>query len=96
MTQAYFNGDFWEATELTAPGESPATTPAKWRKIEIPRIFERFLVQRAYAALLPAEGQNDKAAAEERAAQRILDDIAVRDGVGRGNYADHRPEVRSR
>ncbi len=95
-SQVYYQGEFYEAIEVTAPGESPAGFPAKWRRVEMPAAFLSFLVARAYSLLLPAEGQNDKAAQEERKADRILQDVAARTAASSGIYADRRPEVGSR
>lgn len=96
MTQAYFNGDFYDALELSNPGESPSVAPSKWQKVEIPKLFERYLVRRAYSIALLSDGQNDKASAEERAAMSILDGIAALTQGSTGNVTDHRAEVSTR
>ena len=96
MTQAYFNGDFYDALELSNPGESPSVAPSKWDKVEIPKLFERYLVRRAYSLALLADGQNDKSAAEERAAMGMLESIASLAQGSTGNVTDQRSEVATR
>lgn len=69
---AYFEndgvGDWYACIDDASPGESPLTHPSKWRKLEIPAIFERFLVDSSCAALLMGDGQLDK--------RRMLEDQA--------------------
>lgn len=77
-SQAYFatdgvEADFYDCIDAAAAGESPATNPEKWRRIEIPAVYEWFLVSRAASLLLPGEGQSDKARAEEVASAKTLD-----------------------
>jgi hypothetical protein len=95
-SQVYWNGDWFEALEATAPGESPSAFPEKWAKVEIPADLERFLIGRAYASLLPDIGQNDKAQLEDRRATAVLDSIAYTHGQSTGAASDHRSEVLTR
>lgn len=88
-----FNGQWWEAIESTAPGQSPASHPEKWRIVRILRGWNQFLVQRAYADLLPGEGQAEKAGLEIRRADTILDRIAAEVARGKNNPADLRAKV---
>lgn len=69
---ATLNGDFYKCI-ATATTENPTDT-AKWEKIEIPRIFYRYLVHAIYTDSLPGDGQNEKRNAEEAVAQRLLAD----------------------
>ena len=69
---ATLNGDFYKCI-ATATTQAPTDT-AKWEKIEIPRIFYRYLVQGIYTDSLPGDGQNEKRNAEEAVAQRLLAD----------------------
>lgn len=86
-SQVYYNGDWYECVTATSAGESPASHPAKWAKLEIPYAFGRFLQRRAASLLLAEEGQQDKQAIEERASALILDDTILRSARinGRGN-----------
>jgi len=69
---ATLNGDFYRCI-ATATSQAPTDT-AKWVKLEIPRIFYRYLVQAIYTDYLPGDGQNEKRNAEEAVAQRLLAD----------------------
>jgi len=77
-SQAYFvsgdDGDWDECVEDTTAGESPVGAPDKWRKIEIPAVFEAFVVSRATAILLPGDGQSDKARSESTTADGLLNE----------------------
>jgi len=59
--QVYFeasgSGDFWEANQAVSAGETPVTHAAKWDKVQLPRIFHRYLVTAIYDAL---RGQYNK------------------------------------
>lgn len=59
--QCYFNGDYYQCAEDAAPGESPATHPAKWRKVQLPKAWRWCLTRLALANLLDQDGQSDKA-----------------------------------
>lgn len=72
-------GNWYAPIQTTAAGESPVTHPQKWALVEIPAKFERFLVQQAYANLLPGEGQNDKRSMEENKATEILEVVALQE-----------------
>lgn len=67
--QCYFtDGDFYQCATSTNAAESPATHPAKWRKIRIPSKWRYALAQLAYSNLLRLDSQHDKAAVERNAA----------------------------
>jgi len=93
-SQAYFEvdgvGDFYAATQVALPGESPTTAPDKWEKLEIPAIFETYLVEKAAALLLTGEGLSDKRRAHEGFAAEELEEIQYRH-TERGEF--ERPEV---
>ena len=89
MNQAYFNGDFWQCVTATNPGESPATAPAKWRRIAIPKTWRQVLAKLAYANLLELDGQTDKAGIHRTAGESKLDDL-VRDAANR--ETEHNPK----
>jgi hypothetical protein len=72
QSQVYFEGDFWTCIVATNAGESPATHPEKWRRIDIPLESVRFLAQSAYAQLLEGDGQSDKRRLEEQLADKRL------------------------
>lgn len=77
-SQVYFNGDWYDCVAATSPGESPGTNPEKWAKVEIPLIFQRFLITQGGATILKSDGARDTAAAASVEAGRILDEEIVR------------------
>jgi hypothetical protein len=93
-SQAYFAadgiGDWYECLATTAFGESPASRPDLWQKLEIPVWFEPFLVSRALSLVLIDEGQNDKARAEAQIAEAMLQEIVYRDRAERGRLSKPR------
>lgn len=74
--------DFWQATATTTA--EPGGTG--WARVEIPRELELYLVLGAYAFWLDADGQAEKAMAQEAKAQEALmqaaDKWGRRQGVG--------------
>lgn len=80
-SQAYYEGDWYECVATTAAGESPASHPAKWNKLQIPNFAARPIVEIAIGSLLGADGQNDKRRAQVTAGENAL--YAV--------YQRHRP-----
>ena len=93
-SQVYYDGDFYDCLAATAPGESPATHPAKWAKVQLPRLFERAAAQYGFAFSLPREGQNDKRLQEEALAQQLLEEITADQGLHESDY--ERPVVLTR
>ena len=76
--QVYFvnaagTGNFYTATDTTAAGESPATTPAKWSQVVLPYTFRQYLIAGGQCDWLLADGQHDKAQALEGQAQALLE-----------------------
>ena len=78
-SQVYYNGDWYNCISDTTAGESPSTTPEKWSVLQIPAMFERYLVQAATEEILPGEGQTQKRVIERRLANDILDQLMVRE-----------------
>jgi hypothetical protein len=76
-SQVYWSGNFYDCLEATSPGETPATAPAKWRKVEVPRDCLRFVPQGALGLLMDGDGQTDKRQAAERRAQMLLDEAVI-------------------
>lgn len=64
--------NFYECVSATSPGQSPNTHAAKWSLIEIPYLFQPYLVTGAFADYLIMDGQMDKAAAQARLAEEYL------------------------
>lgn len=54
-------GNFYDCVTATSAGESPVSAAAKWSVVEIPYIFGAAMTWHAYADLLAADGQADKA-----------------------------------
>lgn len=50
--QVYFNGDFYDALEDIAAGDTPTTHPDGWDKVEIPYSARNYLIRGAYADML--------------------------------------------
>lgn len=73
--QCFHAGDFWYAVAQTTPGQSPATNPELWRRIEIPARWRSVLGRKMEARLQRSEGQQDKAAAAERLADGLMDEL---------------------
>lgn len=96
-SQAYFVqdgvGDWYACIAPASAGESPATAPDKWVRLEIPAIFEGYLVEKATELLLVGDGQMDKRRAAARAAEEVLTDLGFRH-ADRGEF--ERPRVLTR
>lgn len=80
--QAYYvsttaEGNFYDANQATTAGDTPESAPTKWDVVSIPYIFERYLVQYGYGQWLRHDGQDDKAAIEERKAEELLSDQSM-------------------
>lgn len=91
-SQAYYEGDWYEAVANTAAGESPASHPAKWNKIEIPAFLSRAVVEIATGSMLSADGQNDKRVAQVKLGESVLYDTFQRHRA-RGDYRPLRVSV---
>lgn len=65
--------NFYTCAVVTTAGQSPNTTPASWTLLEIPYLFQSYLVHGAFADVLRMDGQMDKAAQQERLAEQYLE-----------------------
>lgn len=70
--QVYFGGSFYEANTSVAVNESPTTAASKWDLVELPYIFQGYLIRGAYADYLRATGNNELAAAADADAEAVL------------------------
>jgi hypothetical protein len=75
--QAYFaddsvKGNFYDCVTVTDAGESPATSAAKWAKVQIPYIFGRHLSQAGLADYLTSDQQSERKAQEELFATELI------------------------
>lgn len=64
--------NFYTCVTATSAGESPNTAAAKWSIVEIPYLFQPYLVNGAYADYLLMDGQTDKAGVQNRLADEYL------------------------
>jgi hypothetical protein len=64
-------GNFYTALQ-NGTNKDPASEAAYWSAVEIPYIFEQYLVRGAYADYLASDGQNDKAGLAEKTAEEYL------------------------
>lgn len=64
--------NFYTCVTATSAGESPNSAAAKWSIIEIPYLFQPYLVNGAYADYLLMDGQTDKASVQNRLADEYL------------------------
>lgn len=75
----YFDGDgtidgnFYQAIDEVAAGETPITTPLVWSVVEIPELFEGYLIWSAYAKMLVGDQQDDRKLAAEATAEGFLE-----------------------
>lgn len=95
-SQAYYNGDWYECVSDAAAGESPSTHPSKWRLMDIPAQFERYIVQAAYEKMLPGEGQTDRRRGERVTAAQILDETWYKEVSRGGRVETQRSSVGTR
>lgn len=56
-------GDFYDCLSATKAGESPATSPTLWRKVELPYIFSSYLQWAIHGDWYELDGQQEKAGA---------------------------------
>jgi hypothetical protein len=66
-------GNFYEALDAVAAGESPTNAPTKWKLLQIPDQFSRYLPRACMADYLYAEQQFDNARACEAESEGFLD-----------------------
>lgn len=65
--------NFYTCATATSAGESPNTHASKWTLLEIPYLFQPYLVHGAFADVLRMDGQMDKAHQQERLAEQYLE-----------------------
>lgn len=78
-------GDFYECVSPASPGQSPATHPAKWVRIQIPEFLREAVVEAAAGRLLQVDGQSDKRSVAAKLAQNALYETFIRHRP-RGDY----------
>ena len=79
-----YSGDYYLATTATTAGQSPDTTPTSWSKIELPWRLRDYLVHAAGADMLRAQGQLEKAVAEQSMADdRLYDQLLIHETQSR-------------
>lgn len=87
-SQVYFEtngeGDLYYATQTTTPGDSPATAPDKWARLEIPARARSFLRLAAAAIVRRGNGEQEAALALQALARRELQEttrLAARERI---------------
>ena len=70
--QVYFEGNFYDANASVAVNESPTTASSKWDLVELPYIFQGYLIRGAYADYLRATGNNELAMPADGDAEAVL------------------------
>ena len=70
--QIYFGGQFYDANTSTLGGESPTTTAASWDIVDVPYIFQNYLIRGAYSDYLRATGNNELAAQADSDAEAVI------------------------
>lgn len=60
------HADFYQCIIPTTPGQSPATNPEAWSRVQIPKMWRKALVRLTYSNLLDMDGQTDKALAQKQ------------------------------
>jgi len=70
--QVYHSGQLYDANAVTSAGESPTTTASKWDLVEIPYIFQNYLIRGAYADYLRTMGSNELASVADMDAEAVM------------------------
>lgn len=70
--------NFYECKVATSAGESPTTDPMKWALIEIPYIFQTFLVYGALSDALKMDGNHAAAGAQLKIARESLEEEQIK------------------
>jgi len=71
-SQVYHSGNFYESNATTANSESPSTAASKWDIVQLPYIFQGYLIRGVYADYLRATGNNELASAADADAEAVL------------------------
>lgn len=66
-------GNFFTAVSTSAAAESPESAPSKWSQVQIPYIFQNYLIAAGLADWLMGDGQANKAAGQENMAMEYLE-----------------------
>lgn len=66
-------GNFYNCVIPTVPGESPATHPSKWDKVQIPYVFGSYIAWGSTANWFISEGMVQEGAAVEAKAREALE-----------------------
>ena len=66
--QVYYNGNFYTANTSTAS----SFTASEWDKVNIPKIFQNYLIRGIYSDYLRANGQLEAASIEDNNANGML------------------------
>lgn len=67
-----YRGDFWECAASTTAGQSPSTHPAKWARVQLPRLLLEATAAGVAADMMRASGKFELAAQAEAMAERAL------------------------
>jgi len=70
--QVYHGGQLYDANAATLAGESPVSHASQWDLVEIPYIFQNYLIRGAYADYLRAMGSNELASAADMDAEAVM------------------------
>jgi hypothetical protein len=65
-------GQFYRSLQSVNIGQNPTTSPTYWAQLDIPLIFQGYLVRATYADWLRGEGQHEQALIEEGSAEQML------------------------
>jgi len=93
-SQCYYDGDFWDATQAVAPGESPGTHPQKWRRLTLPLAFREYLTLKSVAVLMAGLGQQEKALGMRGVVDDSMQEAIIREA--RTNGRGLQPQVFTR
>ena len=70
--QVYHNGNFYEANTDAGVSDSPVLAASKWDIVQIPYIFQGYLIRGVHADYLRATGNSELAAAADADAEAVL------------------------
>ena len=70
--QVYYNGNFYDSNASVAVSESPTSAASKWDIVQVPYIFQGYLIRGAYADYLRATGNNELATQADADAEAML------------------------
>lgn len=73
-----YPGNFYDCIVNATAGQSPQTTAASWQIVNIPRLFERYIVQGAFADYLVSDGMSEKRMIEDAKAETLLSELRFR------------------